>query len=122
MSRQITKAQVAEGMDAIIIGGCANGVVMQKIRMDAQWIELKRPEYIKPLPSAFETMPEVMHESDKYEIHAIQLVNSETNAAAVFGIGVVEGMSLTDAFSELCKSHVEGVTQRLMHAGLVDKQ
>lgn len=122
MSRQVTKQQVAGGMDAIIIGGCANGVIMQKIRMDAQWIELKRPDYIKPLASAFETMPEVMHESDKYEIHAIQLINSETNSPAIFGIGVVEGMSLTDAFSELCKSHVEGVTQRLMHAGLVDKQ
>jgi hypothetical protein len=122
MNRKVTKAQYAEGMDCIVVGGCANGVILHKIRMDAQWIELKRPDYIKPLPSAFATMPEVMHESDKYEIHAIQLVNSETNSPAIFAIGVVDGMSLTDAFSELCKSHVEGVTQRLMHAGLVNKQ
>ena len=116
-----TKKQVAEGMDAIVIGGCANGLILQRIRMDASWIELKRPEYIKPLASAFEDMPEVMHESDKYEVHAIQLVNSNRHAA-VFGLAVVEGMELTEAFSELCKSHVEVVTQRLMHAGLVDKQ
>lgn len=108
-------------MDAIVIGGCANGVVLQKIRMDASWIELKRPDYIKPLASAFEKMPEVVNESDKYEVHAIQLTNSNRHQA-VFGLCVVEGMSLTEAFSELCKSHVEVVTQRLMHAGLVDKQ
>ncbi len=122
MSRQVTKNQMAEGMDAIVVGGCANGLILQRIRMDASWIELKRPDYIKPLASAFEDMPDVMHESDKYEVHAIQLVNTETNAPAIFGIAVVEGMSLTDAFSELCKSHVEGVTQRLMRAGLVEKQ
>lgn len=118
----ITKQQVAQGMDCVVVGGCANGVILQKIRMDAQWIELQRPEYIKPIASAYESVPEVMSESDKYEIHAIQLTNTQDRTRAVFGIAVVEGMKLTDAFSELVKSHVETVTQRLMHANLVDKQ
>ena len=113
-------------MDCIVIGGCADGTILQKIRMDAQWINLKRPDYIKPLASAQQDMPEVVNEDDNYEIHAIQLVNTNFTPgqprSAIFGIGVVEGKSLTEAFSELCKSHVEVVTQRLMHAGLVEKQ
>jgi hypothetical protein len=109
------------GMDCIVVGGCANGIVLQKIRMDAQFIELKRPEYIKPL-EAVDAMPEAASESDVYEIHAIQLVNTQDRSQAVFGIACVEGMKLTDAFSEIVKSHVEGVTQKLMAAGVVTKQ
>ena len=119
---QITKKQMKGGMDCVIVGGCANGIVLQKIRMDAQFIELRRPDYIKPLEAANSDMPEVKHEKDTYEIHAIHLTNTENRGNAVFGIGVVEGQTLTWAFSELVKSHVENVTHKLMQAELVTKQ
>jgi hypothetical protein len=117
---QVTKAQVAGGMDCIIIGGCANGSVLLKIRMDAEWIELSRPEYIKPLEDSMQTIPEVVNESDIYEIHPVTLVNSDKHRA-IFGIGVVEGMSLVDAFSQLVTGYTENVTAKLVAAGLVDQ-
>ncbi len=123
---QVTQKQFEQGMDCIVIGGCADGTILQKIRMDAQFINLKRPDYIKPVETPDQAIPDVVNESDDYEVHAISLVNSDASPGrarhAVFGLAVVAGMSLTDAFSELCKSHVEIVTQRLMRADLVSKQ
>ncbi len=117
---QVTKAQVAAGMDCIIVGGCANGSVLMKVRMDAQWIELKRPEYIKPLTDSMQTVPEIVNESDRYEIHPLTLINSNKHQA-IFGIGVVEGMELTEAFSQIVTGYTENVTQKLVAAGLVDQ-
>ena len=117
---QVTKAQVDAGMDCVIVGGCANGSVLLKVRMDAQWIELSRPDYIKPLEDSMQTVPEIINEKDKYEIHPITLVNSNKHRA-IFGIGVVEGMELTDAFSKLVTGFTENVTQKLVAAGLVDQ-
>jgi len=117
---RVTKAQVAEGMDTVIVGGCANGSVVLKIRMDAQWIELKRPDYIKPLTDSMQTVPEIVNEKDVYEIHPITLVNSNKHVA-IFGIGVVEGMELTDAFSQLVTGYTENATQKLMAAGVVEQ-
>ena len=109
------------GMDCIVIGGCASGLLLREIKMDATWIELKRPDHIKPLKSAFQDMPEIMHESDKYEVHPISLVNSSMPGRGhVFGIAVVEGKSLTWAFGELVKAHVENVTMKLRAANLVE--
>jgi len=105
------------GMNCVIVGGCANGVILPNLRPDAQWIELKRPEYIKPLASSLQNAPDIVHETDKYEIHVIALTNTETERSALFAIGVVEGKSLTWAFSELCKSHVEHITAQLIKAG-----
>jgi hypothetical protein len=117
---QVTKAQVAAGMDCIIVGGCANGSVLLKIRMDAQWIELSRPEYIKPLEDSMQTIPEIVNEKDTYEIHPLTLINSDKHRA-IFGIGVVEGMDLIDAFSQLVTGYTENVTAKLVAAGLVEQ-
>jgi len=118
---KLTKKQIAAGMDCIIVGGCANGTVLQKIRADANWIELTRPDFIKPLEHSYQTVPEVINESDTYEVHPIALVNSEPRGAAVFGIAVVEGESLTWAFTELAKGYCENVTTKLIAAGIVER-
>ena len=39
------------GMDVIVVGGCADGSLLNDVRMDAEFIELRRPDYIKPLAS-----------------------------------------------------------------------
>lgn len=113
----ITKKMVADGMDCIIVGGCANGLLLKKIHMDAQWIELERPEHIKPLASSGQINPEIAKTSDRYEVHAIHLQNTEKRGMAIFGIAVVEGKTLTWAFSQLCTAFVERVTQDLIRAG-----
>jgi hypothetical protein len=111
----------ATGVDCIVVGGCANGVLLKAIRPDASWIELARPEYIKPLASAFQAMPEVAHESDKYEVHPLSFTNAKGERPHLFCIAVVEGQSLTWAFSQLVIGYVENVTNKLMAANLIEK-
>ena len=114
-------------MDCIVVGGCANGVLLRAIQADAQFIQLARPDYIKPLESAFQEHPEVAKESDQYEVHSIGLYNSEENPimprrAHVFGIAVVKGETLTWGFSQLVIGYVENVTNKLLANGVIDKQ
>lgn len=110
-----------QGIDCIVVGGPANGVLLKGIRPDATWIELARPDYIKPLASAFQTMPDIVKEKEKYEIHPLSLTNSD-GTKHLFAIAVVEGESLTWAFSQLVIGYVENVTQQLLAEGLIDKQ
>lgn len=105
-------------MDCIVVGGVANGVLLKRIRMDAQWIELKRPEYIKPLESK-DSDAEVVHEKDVYEIHALTLTNTNEPGQHVFGIAVVEGQSLTWAYSQLVIGFVKNTTAELIADGLI---
>ena len=109
------------GMDVIVVGGCADGSLLNDVRMDAEFIELRRPDYVKPLASAAQAMPEIMHESDRYEVHVIGLQDSEAQAQTVFGIAVVEGRALTWGFTQLILSHIQLTTRKLKEAGLIEK-
>ena len=117
-----TKPEVAAGMDCIVVGGPANGLILKKIRMDATWIELRRPEYIKPLASSFQDRPEIAHEKAKYEVHPLSLKNSDEKRPAIFGIAVVEGQSLTWAFTQLVTGFVTDYTRQLLDEGIIEKQ
>lgn len=108
-------------MDVIVIGGCANGVLLRKVKTDARYIELSRPDYIKPLASARQKTPEVVKEKDTYEVHPIGLTNTGENDTHVFGLAVVAGQSLTWAYSQLVIGFVQNVTNQLMADGLIDK-
>ena len=46
------------GMDCIVVGGVADGTLLRDVDMDAEYIELRRPEYIKPL-AAPDAQPDV---------------------------------------------------------------
>ena len=108
-------------MDCIVVGGCADGTLLRQIDQDAQWIELKRPDYVKPLAHAAQAEPEVVNEKDVYEVHVIGLRNTDAPGSTIFGIAVVEGESLTWAFSQLVISHVELTTHKLAEKGLIAK-
>jgi hypothetical protein len=109
-------------MDCIVCGGPANGVLLKQIKQEAQWIELARPDYIRPLASAFQKHPEIVRTEAKYEIHPVGLRNSGEVETHIFGIAVVEGESLTWAFSQLVIGYVENVTQKLLADGIIQKQ
>lgn len=109
-------------MDCIVIGGPADGMLLKQIKQEATWIELSRPDYIKPLASAAQTMPEIVKEKEKYEVHPIGLQNSNEKENHIFGIAVVEGQTLTWAFSQLVIGYIENVTHKLLAAGLIQKQ
>ena len=110
-----------QGMDCIVVGGCADGALLKDVRMDAQYVELRRPEYIKPIKTPYENLPDIHHEKDVYEIHVIGLQDSDVSPQTVFGIAVIQDKPLTWAFTQLMISHVEVVTQRIVAAGLLKK-
>jgi len=114
-----SKRQVADGIDCIVVGGAANGTVLKKIRADAQFIELSRPEYIKPLKSSYQSTPDVVNESDEYEVHPIGLRNTNSPQQTLFAIAVVKGKSLTWGFTQLVVGYVENETQKLVAEGII---
>ena len=119
-AKRSKKAQpIPQTMATIVVGGCANGVLLQEVRTDAQWIELGRPDYIKPLESATQEMPEVVRETDRYEVHPLMLTDSGDDRAHIYGIAVVEGQSLSWAFRTLVVGYVENVTNKLLAANLI---
>lgn len=113
---------IADGIDVVTVGGVAGGQVLRGVRADAQFFELRRPEYIKPLSSSGEVSPELSYEAQKYELHVMELQNSDGNKPHIFGIAVVEGESLTWAFTQLVVGYVEKITAELVQAGHIETQ
>lgn len=107
--------------DCIIVGGCANGLLLREVWADAEGFELSRPEYIKPIASTLQKVPEVAKLKDTYVLHPLGLVNDD-GKKHLFAIAVVEGQSLTWAFSQLVISHVENVTRKLLDAGIIHSE
>lgn len=105
--------------DCIVVGGCADGVLLKAIRMDAQRIELSRPEHIKPIANSLQVNPEIIHEKDQYIVHPIGFRNDDDKRGQLFGIAVIEDQSLTWAFSQLVIAYVENVTARLVQSGAI---
>lgn len=68
---------IADGIDAVTVGGVAGGQVLRGVQADAQFFELRRPEYIKPLASSGEMSPELSYESQVYELHVLELTNTD---------------------------------------------
>lgn len=104
-------------MMCFVIGGCANGVTLPNVRIDAERIELKRPDYIKPIASATQKVPEIANESDVYIVHPLGMPNGEGKIAIV-GIAVIEGQSLSWAFQQLVVAFAEKSVANLRAAGI----
>lgn len=114
--------RVPPTMATVVVGGCADGVLINEMRTDAQWIELARPAYVKPLSSSIQKNPEVVKDSDKYEVHPVSFTNTGDTRGHVYGIAVVEGQTLTWAFTQLVIGYVENTTNELLAKGLIEKQ
>lgn len=103
--------------DCVVVGGCANGVLLQNVKTDADVIELSRPTHIKPVASALQKRPEVIREKDKYRVHQIQLLNDGETEGHLLGIAVEIDHSLSWAFSQLVKGFIVNTTRELMAEG-----
>lgn len=103
----------------LVIGGCANGTLLPAVDVLAQFIELKRPAYIKPLASAVQKVPEIANESDQYEVFPVGLVGETDEAPPQYmGIAVVRGRSMVWAFKQLVAAYAEKSVAELKAAGL----
>ena len=108
-------------IECIIVGGVAGGQII-KVKRDATFFELRRPDYIKPLRDSGQLDPEVMHESQIYEMHIIGLTNTGDPRTRLLGIGVVKGEALSSAFKQLIVAYVEKITAEHIQAGRIQTQ
>ena len=116
-----TRPNPKKKMDCIVVGGCANGVLLKDLHPDAQFIRLSRPDYVKPLTEPNQTVPDIENIEDDYEIHPLGLVNTGARKPILFGIAVVRDKSLTWAFTQLVIGFVEHTTAVLASEGLIEK-
>ena len=105
-------AEAMKGADCIVVGGCADGVLLHDVRPTAGLIQLRRPEYLKPIGSPSDKEITAAFESDLYEIHPLSLQNSDEEKPRLFAIAVVEGQTLSWAFSQLVIAFVEQATEK----------
>jgi hypothetical protein len=108
-------------LDCVIVGGVAGGQVI-KVKRDAGFFELRRPDYIKPLRDSGQLDPEVMHEKQIYEMHVIGLTDTGDPRTRLLGIGVVKGEALSAGFKQLIVAYVEKITAEHIQAGRIQTQ
>jgi hypothetical protein len=107
-------------MPCVVVGGCADGVMIPRMLAGANFVVLSRPDHIKPLAISTQTVPEVAHAEDEYEVHVMSLTNSDRPTEGVlFGIAVIKGQSLVWAFTKLLGGYSESVARKLLAAGLM---
>ena len=75
-------------------------------------IELGRPLHVKPLASAMQKQPEIVREKDMYTVHPVGLAVGK-NQQLVYGIAVVDGMTLPEAFEEIIVGFVRDTAEQL---------
>ncbi len=117
----VSESKIYGGVDCIVVGGCANGMLLKNVKSDAQFIELERPKYIKPLAHSLQAMPEVEVEKDTYEVHIIGLRNSQEKTTRLFALAVPPKETLSWGFSQLVIGFVENFTNQMLAEGRIAK-
>lgn len=102
------------GVDCIVIGGPANGTLLRDVHPDAEQIELKRPEYVKPLESSKQEQPCIQHEIGVYDLYPLELHNEDDSPPTLFLLAITEGQTLTWAFSQLVVGYIENETNKFV--------
>ena len=111
--QKIPKNAIAQGMSCIVVGGEADGLLLESVDPTQSHMALSRPDHLKPLASSTQVQPEIATKEDVYVIHPIGLQN-DNGSRALFGIAVVEGQELSWAFSQLVIGFVENTTAKLL--------
>ncbi len=107
-------------MSMIAVGGCANGVLLENVRSDADRIVLSRPSHIKPIEASYQQHPEIAHEQDTYNVYPM-VAPSGPNSLGTFLIAVIDGQTLMWALSKLVTNHVRMTTADLVAAGVLNR-
>jgi hypothetical protein len=100
-------------MQGIVIGGVANGVLLQSLLLDADVIELGRPTHAKPLTSSSPSEDIAMaHETDVYSVNTFYLPG-EGIQPVPFALCIVNGKTAAWAMTQLVKGFVIQATEEL---------
>lgn len=108
-------------MDCVVVGGPANGLLLRGVRTDATFVELSRPDYVKPLTDKNQKTPEIAKEKATYEVHVIGLTNTpktpDTPARTrLFGIMVPRDTTLTEGFTLLVQGFLQHAAEEIATA------
>ena len=101
-------------VDCIVIGGVADGVLMQ-IKQGAQRIELSAPDYVKPLTSPGQQIPEVERMRSTYNIFYLGLPTLN-GVIKPFAWAIHDSLSPAKAMKQLAVSYVKYSTENLKEA------
>lgn len=99
-------------MQAIVIGGAANGMIIKQMLVEAESIQLSRPEYLKPLAYSKQEQVEAEYIRDTYNVATLWLDNA-TDYPVPFGLVIHESMTVLQAYSELVRGFSENVIMQL---------
>lgn len=97
-------------LHCLLVGGLNAGKRLN-VRADGKFIELKTVSHLKPITRAGEE-PEPVYVKDAYELHPLQLVDSDTDKPTTIMLGVTAGKRLTWGVGELIRAYCESVEIR----------
>jgi hypothetical protein len=107
-------------MQGIVIGGESSGMIITQIRVDATFIELSRPDYLRPLTSSDpNAQPDVAKVAEVYEVCTLWLLPKDKPDPIPFGLIIPEGKDTVWAFSELSKGFAENAIAKLKAENLI---
>lgn len=98
-------------IQCVAVGGVADGLLFD-VHADAQFVELSRPMYLKPLTSSTQQQPEVAEETGIYEVHLIGLTQHEELPPKLFAIAAVEGITIDEAFGTVMAGYIENTVNK----------
>lgn len=98
-------------IQAVVIGGAADGLVLDKIRSDAEIFELERPKHLKPLVHSKQDTPEAEIESSTYQLHVIAFRDTDGKPVE-FGLATEISMALLQGLQQLIGAYVKNAAQQ----------
>lgn len=99
-------------MQGIVVGGVANGVLIQSMQVAADIVELGRPTHAKPLESKHQTDIEFAEETDIYNVNVMHFPGPE-GLSVPFGLAILDGQTPAWAMTQLVKAFVIHATDEL---------
>lgn len=107
-------------MQGIVIGGESSGMIITQIRVDATFIELSRPDYMRPLTSSDpNAQPDVARSGEVYEVCTLWLTKKGKRDPIPFGLLIPEDKDIVWAFSELTKGFAHNEIEKLKAENLI---
>jgi hypothetical protein len=105
-------------MACIVVGGVANGLLIQQMKSDAERVQLGQPSHVKPLESANQDKPEIAKDVDVYNVFKMYLP-LEGNRVVPFGLAIIDGQTPAWAMSNITIGFVKQAAEELLSENFI---
>ena len=103
-----------ELMDILVIGGIADGLFIRGIPTHVRGIQLRRPEFVKPLTSPTQQQPEIAKETQDYYIYQFGCDTDKEDESITVGFATPMESNMYEAFKALAVRYVHETVSKLM--------